>query len=78
MFQWLIELLQELQQKSHLEQFAYLFASVSTVAAAGRVAKVVEIGTARARNGMVVGFRRRGQGRWVSGRESASHRPGAG
>ena len=43
----------------------------------GRVAKLVEIGTARVRNGMVVGFRRRGQGRWVSAPRSASRRPGA-
>jgi hypothetical protein len=38
---------------------------------------VVEIGTARVRNGMLVGFRRRGQDRSVSGRGWASHRPGA-
>ena len=30
----------------------------------GRVARLVEIGTARVRNGMVVGIRRRGQDRW--------------
>ena len=42
----------------------------------GRVAKLVEIAR-RGSEGMVVAFRRRGQGRWVSGRGSASHRPGA-
>ena len=51
-------------------------ATISAIAQ-GRVAKMVEIGTARVRNGMVVGIRRRGQGRRVSGRGWASHRRGA-
>ena len=42
----------------------------------GRVARLVEIGR-RGSEGMVGLIRRRGQGRWVSGRGSASHRPGA-
>jgi hypothetical protein len=42
----------------------------------GRVAKLVEIGR-RGSEGMVWLIRRRGQGRRVSGRGWASHRPGA-
>jgi cytochrome c oxidase subunit 1 len=44
---------------------------------AGRVAKLVEIGRRGFGRGMVGWIRRRGQGRWVSGRGSASRRRGA-
>ena len=79
-------LLSEEQQRLHelaeagiahaLEQFRDYERDMFTHAR-GRVAKMVEIGTARVRNGMVVGIRRRGQGRRVSGRGWASHRRGA-